>query len=161
MSADRGWFGLPKIDPEEKEQALQDPGTPWSAWLSSSFAKTYLGLGFVIADGILLASWLGPPPEWGAAVGSLALAVYGEYVLWQYLWYVPRAFVEAPTRFRVRPGKLGPVSEPARHDGSAWVTMAHRCVHPFPFGRWTEAAERHRKGLAPVPLEGPDPREFL
>ncbi|MCI4357924.1 MAG: hypothetical protein L3J95_01895 [Thermoplasmata archaeon] len=161
MSAGRGWFGLPKIDPEEKERALHDPGPPWRVWLASSFAKTYLGLGFLISDGIIFASWLGPPPNWPGLVGSLALALYLEHLLWQYLWYHPRSYGDTPASFADRSGTTGAHAPPSEPAGSAWGARLRRGLHPFPYGRWTETAERRRKGLAPGPTEGPDPREFL
>ncbi len=84
MSSGRGPFGLPKVHEEERRRALEDPGVSWKDWLSSSFAKTYLGLAFFIADGLLIASWFGPPANYPAMIGTTALALYLEYLAWQY-----------------------------------------------------------------------------
>ncbi|HEV2519666.1 MAG TPA: hypothetical protein VGX00_03480 [Thermoplasmata archaeon] len=161
MAARRGWFGFPKIDPEEKQRALSDPGPGWKEWAMSSFAKTYLALGFLIADGILVASWIAPGPNLIGLLGSAALALYLEYLLWQYLWYVPRAASEGPADPRLQ-GLVG--SNPAANsegDAERWTHVARRVFHPFPIGRWTAEARRIRQGLAPEPSAGPDPREFL
>lgn len=122
MSSGRGPFGLPKVHEEERRRALEDPGVSWKDWLSSSFAKTYLGLAFFIADGLLIASWFGPPANYPAMIGTTALALYLEYLAWQYLWYLPRAWAEAPGTPRgTAPAEPRP----------KWSRSLVRLIHPF------------------------------
>ena len=154
MSSGRGLFGFPKVSPEEKQRALQDPGPSWREWLSGSFAKTYLGLGFFIADAIIVAYWLGPPIVLTGLVVSIVIAIYLEYLCWQFLWYVPRAWTEEPPV----PASGDPWS--SRGEAEARASL-RRLWHPVRFGRWTNASTRWRSGHAPVPTQGPDPREFL
>jgi hypothetical protein len=151
MSSGRGLFGLPKLDEEERQRAVEDPGPSWGEWVSSSFAKTYLGLGFFIADAILVASWFGPPADYPAMFGTTALALYLEYLAWQYLWYQPKASAgERPVRQR----------PDASDAGQRGASALARAVHPFARGRWSPAAERRQEGVPPTP-EGLDPREFV
>jgi hypothetical protein len=119
----------------EKQAALLDPGASWREWWLQSGAKWYLGFGFLVADGLLIDSWVVP----GLYVGLLSLvpAVYAEYLAWQYLWY--------------RPGELPPDQRRRRR---RWY------FHPLPVGRWTPEAELARKGEL-IPTDQPSPSEFL
>ncbi|HEV2166627.1 MAG TPA: hypothetical protein VGS23_06615, partial [Thermoplasmata archaeon] len=86
-------------------------------------------------------------------LASVSVALYLEYLGWQFLWYVPRAWTDASPPLKAGAG-------PSLEERAAPATL-RKLVHPFRFGRWTEAAKRWRSGLAPIPAEGPDPREFL
>ncbi len=140
MPDETGWFGLPKPSPEERAEALKDPGPSWRTWFFSSFAKVYLGLAFLIVDAVDAAAFLGPPiqPTTAlAAAGTLAALVYAQYVAVQYLWHLPSRTETVPA--------------------TGW----RRAVHPFPYGRWTEEGARFRRGELRPTVEGPNPEEFL
>jgi hypothetical protein len=120
----------------EKKAALADPGPPWREWFLRSALKWYLGLGFLIVDGILFDSWL-VAGLWQVGLVSLALALYAEVLVWQYLWYRPA---------EVRPGYH-------RAPRRLWI-------HPVRYGRWTPEADLARHGGTP-PIDQPEPSEFL
>jgi hypothetical protein len=123
---------------EEKRRARLDPGPSWREWFLFDASRWWLGLVLFIADSWLIAFWL-PSRDLLGLVPSLAIAIYAEYVLAQYLWHRPSA---RPTR---RSGGFRPT----------WV-------HPFPYGRWTPEGVEARSGKVPVVPEGaPDPKEFL
>ncbi len=131
---------LPKLEGEERKQALDDPGPSWSQWFFFSFAKVWTILAFLILDVFVVTGFGSPFDPWGL-FPTLALALYGEYLLYQYLWHRPEA----------RPMSTGERFRPTWH-------------HPFPFGRWTIEGERHRAGLPALPVgeePHPDPSEFL
>jgi hypothetical protein len=119
----------------EKKAALAHPGPSWREWALQSALKWYLGLGFLIADGLLIDTWIVA----GLPLGLLTLApvVYAEYLAWQYLWY--------------RPEEAG--GGPHRHRRVRWI-------HPVRHGRWTPEAEKQRKGEL-IPTDQPNPAEFL
>lgn len=131
---------LPKLEGEERTQALAEPGPTWSQWFFYSFAKVWTILAFLILDVFLLTAFGAPFLPW-ALFPSLALAVYAEYLLYQYLWH--------------RPG------ERPRSTGEPFRRTWH---HPVAYGRWTIEAERAKIGLPAVPMgeePHPDPSEFL
>ncbi len=124
---------------EEKRRALADPGPSWKEWMLHDFAKWWMGLLFVILDSWLAAFWFEPINVLGL-VASLALAVYAEYLVYQYFWHRP------PDETHNRSARFR----------ASWRT-------PFRYGRWTEEGERARAGRPAVPAgEGsPDPTEFM
>ncbi len=129
---------LPKLEGEEREAALANPGPSWREWFFFSFAKVWSVLAFFILDSFLVAAFTVPFVPWILFPG-LGLALYAEFLLYQYLWYHP-----TPELYR-------------REFRPAW----HR---PFRLGRWTPEAERGRAGLpafGPGEEPFPDPREFL
>ena len=70
----------------------------------------------------------------------MAGTVYGEYLLYQYLWYRPSASSRS-TRA---------------------VGHGHRWIVPVRYGRWTEEGVALRAGkVVPEPEHGPDAKEFL
>ena len=131
---------LPRPTKEDRESALKAPGPTWRDYFFGSFLKVYLGLFFFIVDSWIFVGWLVPLDLFGM-VPSLVLAVYLEYLAYQYLWYLPAGGVERSTR------------------SESW----RRWLHPVKFGRWTEPGKRTRRGLAPYPKadSGPDPTEFF
>ncbi len=123
---------------EEKRRALADPGPGWREWWFRSASKWYIGLGLLIADAWIVTFWI----EEGsvvAAFATLAVLLYLEFLLYQYLWYRPAPTVRAD-RAKFRP---------------SW----HR---PVRFGRWTPEADLAR--IHPEALraeDGPDLHEFV
>ncbi len=65
----------------EKKAALEEPGPSWREWGLHSALKWYVGLGFLIVDGLLVDFWTGQAVYLGLL--SLIPAVYAEYLLWQ------------------------------------------------------------------------------
>lgn len=124
----------------EKEMVRQAPDLPWRDWAFYSGLKPWVGIGLFIIDAWIAAAWL----EAGnllALAPSLALALYLEILLYQYLWY--------------RPSGSGP--RPRRAFHPTWI-------RPVPYGRWTPEAAQRRAGVPDGPGGpdmGPDPREFL
>ena len=132
---------LPRLDEEERARALADPGPTWRQWFLYSFVKAWGLLAFFIGDVFILAAFGAPFLPW-ALFPSLAVALYGEYLLYQYLWHRPS--VEELLAQR-------------RGFKRTW----HR---PVPYGRWTIEAERARAGqpvLAPDEEPHPDPNALL
>lgn len=123
---------------EEKRRALREPGPTWREWWFYSASKWYILLGFLIADVWAATAWV----EAGvllAAVGTVALLLYLEFLLYQYLWFRPE---EAAFRRRA-------LFHPSWH-------------RPVPFGRWTPEAHLVRTGRAgTLDEEGPDLGEFV
>ena len=133
-------------DPKVRQWLIDHPGPSWREWFFQSFAKTYTLLGLFIGDAIVAAYWLEPANFLGLAA-SLFVLVFLEYLLYQYLWFEPAAGHPHQSR-SIRAASVG---------GRPWM-------HPFPYGRWSGAAQRVREGLAPVPVapgDSPDPKEFL
>lgn len=123
---------------DEKAYALKDPGTPWKEWWYLHASKWYIGLGLLIVDVWIVASWIEANSPLGLVL-SLATALYLEFLLYQYLWHVPSPG-DRRTRDRFRPSWFRPVEH----------------------GRWTPGSVRtgDRRGL-PDPGDGPSPDEFL
>ena len=119
----------------ERAKALADPGLSWREWFYFSFAKTWIGLGFLIADSILIAGW-SEARNWAALVLTLVPALYAEFLAFRVLWTRPGVEEERTTDFR-----------------PSWY-------RPVRVGRWTPEAWHPEldRGLRPV---GPDPNEFL
>jgi hypothetical protein len=124
----------------EKEFALRTPDLPWKDWAYFTGLKTWVAIGLFIIDSWIAAAWLEARSYLGLAP-SLALALYLEILLYQYLWYRPHAG--------------GP--RPGQAFRPSWI-------RPVAYGRWTPEAAGRRAGVRPgsgPPDSGPDPREFL
>ena len=136
---------IPRPNDEERSKALADPGPPWSEWFYGEFLKIWIALGFFVLDAVLI---VGPLLEAGLYVPilpALLVALYLEYLAFQYLWHEPREHYSGSTR-----AEAG----------------LQRWVHPVTFGRWTRPGRRVRQGLSPyadVSMEPgiPDASEFL
>ncbi len=122
----------------EKEAARRAPDIPWATWWFRSGSKWYVGLGFLILDVWLFASvlpWIGL----GLAIVTTAVALYAEFLLYRYLYFLPGDDDE-PRRGPFRP---------------TWT-------RPVEYGRWTaEGAAVRAGGTVVTPEAGPDPKEFL
>lgn len=124
----------------EKARARAAPGPPWREWFFYTGLKPWLVVGLLTIDAWIVAGWI----EYGSylgLIGSLALAVYLEFLLYRLLWYRPEP-------------------RATRTGGDFRRTWSR----PVPYGRWTEEAARARAGVS---LDGsaagaePDPKEFL
>jgi hypothetical protein len=136
-SSASGRFGFPKIDPEARKKAIEEPGPTWREYFYYSFLKVWIALGLFIVDIWIAAYWLRPINPLGLAL-SLAAAIYLEFLLYEYLWARPKVDETAARRAR-----------------RTWL-------RPVIYGRWTPEADRLRQGLPITPgYRGPDPREFL
>jgi hypothetical protein len=121
---------------EEKRKALEDPGPSWREWWWFSASKWYLGLLLFVLDIWLIAA--------GIETGLLGLALlltlgvlYVEFLLWRFLYFVPREPDDPNHPFR-----------------PTWS-------RPAQFGRWTPEGEAVRHG-GRVIIEGtPDPNHYL
>jgi hypothetical protein len=122
---------------EEKLQALRHPGPTWREWFFFDASRWWVGLMLFIGDSWIIAIWIGYGSLLGL-VGSMALAAYAEYLLWQYLWHRPEHHLSRSTGGFKR----------------TWY-------RPVPFGRWTPEGEAFRAGDLAAPQGAPDPREFL
>jgi hypothetical protein len=121
---------------EEKRAAREAPGASWREWWFYSASKWYILLGFVITD-----IWVGLYWEEAgnalAATLSVVALLYGEFLLYQYLWFRPVSLRRLP---QFRP---------------TWW-------RPVRYGRWTPEAEVARaRGPGAVEDEGPDLKEFV
>lgn len=132
------FFGIAEVDPETRHAALQEPGPSWTEWAKGPLSKTYLALGFFVADILILVTGLQPLDP--IPLLAVVLAIYLEYLLWQYLWYRPHPDKES------RVNRFHPT-----------------LLRPTRFGRWTPEGERARAGVDPFGNEtvGPNPDEFL
>jgi hypothetical protein len=131
-------FGIAEVDPDTRAHAISEPGPSWAEWARGPLAKTYLALGYFVADILLVVTGLNPVDP--IVFAGLLLALYLEYLLWQYLWYRPNFDRES------RSGTFQPTF-----------------LRPARFGRWTPEGDRARAGVDPFGNEivGPDPDEFL
>lgn len=133
---------VPRLTGEARRQALADPGLSWSDWFYRSFARAWIVLLFLVLD-VFVISTFGAPLDVPALIAGLALAIYGEWLLYQYLWH-------SPGTLRHHRGREG---------------FQRGWLHPVEFGRWTPEASLAKTGKLPAyrPDEpsGPDPREFL
>ena len=121
-----------KLTQEEREAALQNPGPSWGEWFYGVALKWWIGLAIFIIDCWIVAGWV-EAGGWLQLAGSLALALYLEHVLWQYLWH--------PYQPELR-GTFRPT----------WRV-------PFEVGRW--APERAALRAGKLEPRTPDPRQFL
>ncbi|MCI4347212.1 MAG: hypothetical protein L3J97_01165 [Thermoplasmata archaeon] len=130
---------FPKLQGPARAAAIEEPGASWREYVYLSLAKAWVILGFGVGDAWIIASWL-QPPNFGALGLSLVGAIYLEFLLFRFLWYVPGPDESAST------GPFRP----------SWT-------RPVRFGRWTPEAGRLRKqrDRAGVERPGPDPSEFL
>ena len=123
---------------EEKRRAREAPDTPWRTWWFHSGSKWYVGLAFLIAD-VWIVDLAYSSGALVAGLVALVFAVYAEFLLYRYLYYVPDPEWDNP-------------SAPFR---PTWV-------RPVEFGRWTEQGAAIRAGgTVAAPEAGPDPKEFL
>jgi hypothetical protein len=123
---------------EERRAAIADPGASWREFFFFEFLRWWVLLGFLVADTVVVVSFLHPLFVPGM-VGGLLLALYLEFLAYAMLWRRPDFDREA-------------------HHGPFERTW----YRPARFGRWTPEGERVRRGLDPNPSSGaPDAREFL
>jgi len=123
---------LGKLTPAERQAAILAPGESWTEWLYGTAFKWWLALALLIIDSWIIAGWA-EVGGWYQLAGSIALAVYLEYLLYQYLWHSYRP--ELRGRFR-----------------RTWLV-------PFEVGRW--APERKDALAGRIETGSPDPRQFL
>jgi hypothetical protein len=135
----RAPLGIPSVDEDTRKAALEEAGPSWKEWFYLSFARVWILLGLFNVDAILVATWLNPFQP-GPLALSLVVALYLEFLLYQFLWHQPDPEKEY----------LHPDFHPT------WR-------RPVRFGRWTPMAMRVRRGQAPYvgQAHGPDPSEFL
>jgi hypothetical protein len=121
----------------EKKRAREAPDVPWRTWWYNSGSKWYVVLGFLIGDVWLLdVGYLAGSLVLG--IVALAVALYAEFLLYRYLYYVPAEEDDLQGPFR-----------------RSWF-------RPVEFGRWTEQGAALRSGgRVEAPEAGPDPKEFL
>jgi len=117
----------PRPNPDERKKALDHPGPSWSEWFYGSFLRVWIVLGFLVVDSWVAGYWV-ESGQYGGILPSLAVAIYLEFLGYQYLWHRPR---EDP-------------SQSVRSDEAP-----RRWLHPVEFGRWTPEGERVRAGLPP------------
>ena len=132
---------FPRLEGEDREKAIAEAGPSWRQWFFFSFARVWGILAFFIGDVFVIGTFGEPFVAWALFPG-LAAALYGEYVLYQYLWHRPALDDRRGTRGAFHP---------------TWH-------HPFEVGRWTVEGERVRAGLpavAPGLEPQVDPDEFL
>ncbi|HTT73784.1 MAG TPA: hypothetical protein VMG99_06530 [Thermoplasmata archaeon] len=125
-----GW----RLRGAEREAAIRAPGPSWHDWLYGQAFKWWLGIGLLILDSWLVAGWL-EVGNWIAATISIVLAVYVEYLLYQYLWHP------------YEHGRRGPFRP-------SWRA-------PFVVGRWQPEWREIRAGITPDGSVTTDRREFL
>ena len=123
---------LGKLTPSERQAALLAPGESWTAWFFGTALKWWIGLGLLIIDSWIIAGWI-EVGGWLPLAGSIALAVYLEYLLYQYLWHP----YHPELRGRFRP---------------SWRA-------PFEVGRWNP--ERKAALAGNIEPNAPDLQQFL
>jgi hypothetical protein len=123
---------LGRLTPEERQAAVLAPGESWTEWLYGTAFKWWLGLALLIIDSWIVAGWI-EVGGWYDLAGSIVLAIYLEFLLYQYLWHSYRPELR---------GKFRPT----------WHA-------PFEVGRW--APERKDALAGRIEPSGPDPRQFL
>lgn len=129
---------LPKLEGPARDQAIAEPGPTWGEWLIGPFAKVWLALAFFIADSWVFVLWAVPFDPY-AMVGSLAAALYLEFLCWRFLWFAPD-----------------------REDDLKRLPFRPRWSQLTRFGRWTPQGARLRAGQDPYETEVPqDMTEFV
>ena len=124
-----------------KRQALGEPGPSWKDRWYYSASKWYIVLLFLIVDAWALGSLF---VAWYIAVPVLVALVYGEFVLYEYLYRRPH-----PER---------------RHRG---ISIRRSWYRPFGVGRWTPEGAAIRTGARSADEviesadEGPSAEEFF
>ncbi len=125
---------------EEKRMALEHPGLSWHDWFLFDGAKWWVGLVDLIVDSWIVAYWYGLGNFLLLGL-SLAAALYGEFLLYRFLWYRPRDD-----------------ERPAPRSGPG--SLRARLVRPVPCGRWTPEAAGYVSVMRSS--DGtPNPHEFL
>jgi hypothetical protein len=128
----------------EKQRALEDPGPSWREWFFHDHAKWWVGLGFLIVDVFLGASWFTDGAfsalRVAGAIGCLAPAVYLEVLGWRYLWRHPKEGDSATGQpFRRswkslrQVGRWTPEAERLRASGRNDIAMNDGTAHPEDF----------------------------
>jgi hypothetical protein len=120
---------------DEKRRALREPGPSWKDWWYYSASKWYIALGLLILDAWVLVAGIDADPYLGSLV--VLPVVYGEFLLYQYLYHRPRL--------------------EGRRSRSAFRRTWYR---PVEVGRWTPEAAIVRAGGQLYRDEGPTLDEF-
>jgi hypothetical protein len=120
----------------EKQLARELPDVPWRIWWFHSGSKWYIVTAFLVLD-VWLAALVFGFGSIPLIVGLVAVAVYAEFLLYRYLYYVPE--------------------DGERRRGPFRPTWSR----PVQYGRWTAEGETVRAGGTVAPSDGPDPKEFL
>jgi len=129
-----------KLSEEERKEVIADPGLSWKDWAIYQGLKTWVGLALFIGDCLLFAGlWTGGSVAYRISIApAMAGAIYLNYLLWSYLWYVP---------------DIGQLRK---------AKQKRTLLHPFPVGRWTPEYETYKKsGLRGLHAEEVNPEEFL
>lgn len=131
-------FGIPDLDEETRKQAVAAAGPSWREWFYFEFLKVWIALGLLILDTWWALIFL-EPPIYAVLIPSIVAIVYGEFLLYRYLWYRPDLEKASRGGFR------------------------RTYLRPVPYGRWTPEGWKARAGVDPLAgvATGPDPREFL
>jgi hypothetical protein len=120
---------------EDRKAIIAQPGPSWHEWLYGQAFKWWLGIGLLIVDSWIVAGWI-EVAAWVPLAVSVGIAIYLEYLLYQYLWH--------PYHPELR-GKFRPT----------WKS-------PFEVGRWVPDRAKLLSGdVATAVPTGPDPKEFL
>lgn len=131
-----GYLGFPEPTAQQRKEALEAAGPTWREYFFRSFLKVWIGLALFIVDIWIIVTWI-QPLNLALMLATLAVAIYLEFLLYQYLWR-RASLSDDPQKFR--PSVFRPVL----------------------YGRWTIEADLARAGkLAVEPRKGPDPKEFL
>jgi len=78
--------GLGGLTREEREAAIRAEGSTWREWWFGVALKWWLGLLWLVIDSWIVAGWI-EVGGWLPLAGSLAAAIFLEYLLYQYLWH--------------------------------------------------------------------------
>jgi hypothetical protein len=124
------------LTPEEREKVIADPGPSWREYFFRDFLRWWVVLFFFVVDVWIVASFLHPVLPL-VIIPSLIVAIYLEFLGYEYLWGVAHIHREGRS------------------------TVYHRTWYrPVEYGRWTPVGEQVRRGDGPRRNEL-DPQEFL